>query len=298
MSGGPNSGISGLSQGISRLLTFIRFSHTLFALPFALGALFVASDGFPPLLLLLWVVLAMVFARTAAMTFNRLADWEIDKINPRTEGRHRLLSKSSAILLLVASSLLFVFVCSRINILCLLLSPVALVILFFYSLTKRFTHFSHFFLGLALALSPSAAWIAATSSVSWPPLILSAAVLFWVAGFDLVYATQDIDHDRKAGLHNLAAHLGPTAAARLSAWLHLVAFIGFVLFGLVAELAWPYTLALICMAVSLGYEHRLVGRLTSTSRPLDTGLLNQAFFSTNAIVGLFFALGSMAAVLI
>ena len=162
---------------LARVLTFIRFSHTVFALPFALGATFVAARGWPPARLLGLVVAEMVFARTAAMTFNRLADWEIDKRNPRTAGRHKLVSRGTAIGLLVVSAGAFVATAAFINWLCLVLSPVALGIVFFYSLTKRFTALSHFFLGLALGIAPIGAWLAVRGRFELPPFVLCAAVL-------------------------------------------------------------------------------------------------------------------------
>ena len=154
---------------IGRALTFIRFSHTIFAMPFALGAMLVAADGLPPARIFALIVLAMVFARTAAMTFNRLADWQIDRRNPRTENRHQLIPRAAAVILLLAGSVAFVATTWWINRLCFLLSPVALLIVFFYSLTKRFTSFSHFFLGFALAVSPVGAWLAVTGHFAWPP---------------------------------------------------------------------------------------------------------------------------------
>ena len=159
---------------VQRALTFIRFSHTVFALPFALGSMLAAAGGLPGWRIFGLILLAMVFARTAAMVFNRLADWEIDKLNPRTASRHQLVSRPIAIALLVLSAAGFVAVTWFINPLCFFLSPVALAIVFFYSLTKRFTVFTQFFLGLALAVSPVGAWLAVTGQFAWPPLILAA----------------------------------------------------------------------------------------------------------------------------
>ena len=157
---------------IGRALTFIRFSHTVFAMPFALGAMLVAASGLPSPRIFGMVVLAMVFARTSAMTFNRLADWELDKRNPRTAGRHKLVSKPVAVGMLLASSAAFIVTTWGINSLCFFLSPVALLIVFFYSLTKRFTASAQFFLGLALAVAPVGAWLAVTGSFALPPLVL------------------------------------------------------------------------------------------------------------------------------
>ena len=193
-----------MAHAIGRALQFVRFSHTIFAMPFALGAMLVAAGGWPSLKTVALIVLAMVFARTAAMCFNRVADWEIDQRNPRTVDRHRLMTRPAAIGLLVGSSVAFIATTWWINALCFWLSPVALVIVLFYSLTKRFTSFSHFFLGLALSVSPVGAWLAVRGRFDFPPLILALAVLLWVAGFDMIYATMDAEFDRIAVLHSWA----------------------------------------------------------------------------------------------
>jgi 4-hydroxybenzoate polyprenyltransferase len=275
---------------LARVLTFIRFSHTVFALPFALGAAFVAARGWPPGRLLGLVVAEMVFARTAAMTFNRLADWEIDKRNPRTAGRHKLVSRGTAIGLLVASSVAFVAAAAFINRLCLEFSPVALAILFFYSLTKRFTALSHFFLGLALGIAPIGAWMAVTGRFELPPFVLCAAVLLWVAGFDLIYATQDEEFDRRAGLRSLVVTLGTTRTLVLAQWLHLAMLVLLIVFGQVAHLGRVYEIGLGLILPALVYEHH-------TARKMDLGAINRAFFYSNAFVGLVFVGATLAAVL-
>src|SRR5437762_3451281 len=185
-----------------RFLRLIRFPHTIFALPFALGALVVAANGRPSLQTLLLVVVCMVFARTAAMLFNRLVDWSLDQRNPRTAARHLLVPKSAALFSLVLSSVGFILAAGAINRLTFMLAPVALAVIFFYSLTKRFTSATHFFLGLALAVAPVGAWIAQTGHVDLAPFVLGAGVICWVAGFDLIYATQDYDfrsEERRVG---------------------------------------------------------------------------------------------------
>jgi 4-hydroxybenzoate polyprenyltransferase len=275
---------------LSRVLAFIRFSHTIFALPFALGALFVAAGGWPTARLLGLVIAEMVFARTAAMTFNRLADWEIDRLNPRTAGRHKLVSRGMAIGLLVISAGAFVVTAAFINRICLLLSPVALVILFFYSLTKRFTALSHFFLGLALGISPIGAWLAVRGCFELPPFVLCAAVLLWVAGFDLIYATQDEEFDRKAGLRSLVVTLGTPATLMLAQWLHLAMWLLLIGFGQVARLGHVYEIGLGLILPALIYEHY-------TARKMDLGAINRAFFYSNAFVGLVFVAVTLAAVL-
>src|SRR5213080_2376063 len=199
---------SGLGGPVVRFLRLIRFSHTIFALPFALGALVVAANGRPSLRIFFFVVLCMVFARTAAMLFNRLVDWTLDQRNPRTVSRHLLVSKFVAQVLLVVSSAGFVLAAASINRLTFFLAPVALAIIFFYSVTKRFTSATHFFLGLALAIAPVGAWIAQTGRIDLAPLVLSAGVICWVAGFDLIYATQDYDFDRREGIRSLVVKLG------------------------------------------------------------------------------------------
>lgn len=274
-------------ESLSRFLTFIRFSHTVFALPFALGSMVVAADGFPGWRIFVLILLCMVFARTAAMTFNRIADWEIDKRNPRTEGRHRLLSRGSAILACVVSSMLFVFTTSLINHLCFLLSPAALAIIFFYSLTKRFTHTAQLFLGLALAVSPVGAWLAVTGSFAWPPILLAAGVLCWVAGFDMIYATQDVESDLREGLRSMVVWLGVPGALRSAGCLHLLMLAFLVAFGLSAHLGKIYWWGLLPVPCLLAYEH-------SVARTLDIARINRAFFETNALIGLLFVIVTAA----
>ncbi|MGZ5022553.1 MAG: UbiA-like polyprenyltransferase, partial [Chthoniobacterales bacterium] len=209
--------MSALTQsGAARFLRLIRFSHTIFALPFALGALLVAAKGRPSLRMLLLVLTCMVFARTSAMLFNRLIDWSLDQRNPRTAERHRLISRNSALVSLIVCMLAFIAAACAINFATGALAPFALAIVFFYSITKRFTDLSHFFLGLALAVAPVGAWIAQTERLDLAPLILGAGVICWVAGFDLIYATQDADFDRREHLHSLVVRLGIPRSLRFA----------------------------------------------------------------------------------
>lgn len=268
-------------NALTRFLHLIRFSHTIFALPFALGALLVAADGHPTLRTLALVLLCMVLARTAAMLFNRLSDWSIDQKNPRTAARHLLLTKPIAWALLVISSAAFLTASAAINRRTAILAPVALAIIFFYSLTKRFTNATHFFLGLALAVAPAGAWIAQTARLALPPLVLGAGVTCWVAGFDLIYATQDADFDRREGLHSLVVRLGIARTLRLAQWLHLLMFVSLVAFGLTAKLGIIYHSAMPLIAGALIYEHR-------SARTLDLGGINRAFFQSNAFVSALF----------
>ncbi len=266
---------------VARFLQFIRFSHTVFALPFALGALLVAADGRPSLRLLLLVLLCMVLARTAAMLFNRVADWAIDQRNPRTAGRHRLLDRATATAALIICSFAFIVSAAAINRLTALLSPVALAVIFFYSLTKRFTDFTHFFLGLALAVAPAGAWIAQTGRLDLAPLVLGFGVICWVAGFDLIYATQDFEFDREEGLRSLVVRLGIPASLHWAQWLHALMFLALLGFGLAARLSAIYFAAMPLVAAALFYEHR-------AARRLDLAAINRAFFQSNAFVSALF----------
>jgi 4-hydroxybenzoate polyprenyltransferase len=272
---------------LARFLQLIRFSHTIFALPFALGALLVAADGRPTLRTLSLVLACMVLARTAAMLFNRLVDWSIDKKNPRTAGRHRLIQKPIAWLLFGVTAAAFVVTSAAINRTTGFLAPVALVIVFFYSVTKRFTYLTHFFLGLALAIAPAGAWIAQTGRLALPPLVLGAGVVCWVAGFDLIYATQDFEFDRREGLRSLVVRLGVTRSLHLAQWLHLLMFLALILFGCAAGLGIFYYAVLPLVAGALTFEHR-------SARTLDLAGINRAFFQSNAFVSALFVAGIIA----
>lgn len=277
-------------SAVARFLQLIRFSHTIFALPFALGALFVAARGWPSARTLLLVLACMVLARTAAMLFNRLADWSIDQRNPRTATRHLLVPKPVVWTLLLLTSAGFMATAAAINRLSGLLSPVALAIIFFYSLTKRFTHATHFFLGVALAVAPAGAWIAQTGTLELPPLVLGLGVVCWVAGFDMIYATQDLEFDRREGLHSLIVKLGVARSLRVAQWLHVAMLFALVAFGAASGLTLIYYCAMPVIAAALIYEHR-------AARTLDIGAINRAFFQTNAFVSAAFLLAVAVEVL-
>jgi 4-hydroxybenzoate polyprenyltransferase len=272
---------------ITRFLRLIRFSHTIFALPFALGALVVAANGRLNMRVLLLVVACMVLARTAAMLFNRLVDWSIDQRNPRTATRHLLVSKPTGWLLLVITAFGFLLTSAAINHLTAWLAPVALAIVLFYSVTKRFTSATHFFLGLALAVAPAGAWIAQKGQLELAPLVLGAGVICWVAGFDLIYATQDADFDRREGLHSLVVGLGVAGSLRLAQWLHAFTFLAMIGFGLTANLGMFYYAAMPFIAGALIYEHR-------AARKLDIAAINRAFFQSNAFVSVLFVAAVVA----
>ena len=270
-----------LGNALNRFLRLIRFSHTIFALPFALGALVVAANGLPSVRTLLLVLVCMVCARTAAMLFNRFVDWSLDQRNPRTASRHLLLPKSVVLVALIVSSAAFLAAASAINRLTFVLSPLALAIVFFYSLTKRFTAATHFFLGLALAISPIGAWIAQRGGVDLAPFVLAIGVICWVAGFDLIYATQDFEFDRREGIRSLVVTMGISRGLRLAQLLHLLLLIALVGFGIIAKLGAIYFCAMLLVAGALIYEHR-------RARSLDVSGVNRAFFQSNAFVSAVF----------
>ncbi|HEY5974998.1 MAG TPA: UbiA-like polyprenyltransferase, partial [Geobacteraceae bacterium] len=204
---------------ITIFLEMIKFSHTIFALPFALTGALLAAQGMPDWSQLLWIVMAMVGARTAAMAMNRLIDAEIDARNPRTAGRAipaGLLGKGTVVVFIVLAVALMLYAAARLNPLCLKLAPVALFFLVLYSYCKRFTAFAHIVLGLCLAAAPVGAWVAIRGTIDLPVVLLGLAVLVWVAGFDILYALQDLEFDRQAGLHSIPVQLGVSGSLWLS----------------------------------------------------------------------------------
>jgi len=263
-------------------LELIKFSHTVFALPFALMAAIVAADGIPPARTLLWIMVAMVGARSGAMAANRLADHVLDALNPRTRDRALptgLLRRGEVIIFTVASFALFLFAASRLNPLCLKLAPFAVAVLILYPYTKRFTVLSHLVLGLALALAPLGAWIAVTGRVAAAPAVLGLAVLFWVAGFDILYAMADIDFDRTTGLHSIPARFGPAGAMAISRAFHGLTILLLLLLAFLSDLRFLYLTGVIVAAGLLLYEHLLV---------IQHGLkrLDAAFFAANGLLSI------------
>lgn len=267
---------------IKILLEMIKFEHTVFALPFALMGAFLAGRGAPDGATFAWVVLAMTGARTAAMGFNRIADRRFDAANPRTADRAlpagsvRLIE---AWLMVAVSSLLFFFACANLNRLTLWLSPLALGLTFLYSLTKRFTWLCHVVLGIALAFSPLGGWVAVRGDLAGFPWVLSLGVLFWVAGFDTVYACLDADFDRAAGLFSLPARFGRERAFKLAVCLHVVAFLLFVATGIAAHLNAFYYSGVGLTAAALFYQHLVVN-------PRDLSRIQLSFFTMNGIISL------------
>ncbi len=279
-------------QTARNYLELVKFSHTIFALPFALASMLVAAHGLPAARIFWWILAAMVTARTAAMGFNRIVDRELDARNPRTAGRELPAGKVSlpgAIGLVLISSLLFFISAWQINLLALLLSPLTLATLFLYSFCKRFTSLSHFVLGLCLGIAPVGAWVAVTGTIEAAPCVLCAAIIAWVAGFDIIYATMDAEFDRAAGLNSMVTKLGVARALNLARGTHLL-FLAFLLaFGWLSGLGALYFGAVALIGGFVFYEHLLV-------RPDDLRRVNAAFFTVNGAISAFFLVAVAASV--
>ncbi|NOY53220.1 MAG: UbiA family prenyltransferase [Deltaproteobacteria bacterium] len=262
------------------LLRMIKFSHTVFALPFALMGAVLAARGLPSGHVLFWILMAMIGARTLAMTFNRLVDRKIDAANPRTADREMprgIVTLPQAVWMIVGSLLLFVFACARLNPLCLMLSPFALLVILGYSFTKRFTAYSHLVLGLSLAIAPVGAWIAVRGNLELPVLLIGLAVFFWVAGFDILYAIQDIDFDRKAGLYSLPGRVGVGSSLVIARIFHLLTVVLLTLEIPMLSLGIYYLAGLAIVSGLLFYEHAII-------REDDLSRLDMAFFKMNGYI--------------
>ena len=263
-------------------LDMIKFEHTVFALPFAFIGALLGRKGLPTLWQAAWIIAAMVGGRSAAMTFNRIVDLRYDAMNPRTSGRalpRGTLSMQFAVGFTVIMSALFVFSALQLNSLCFYLSFPTLAILLSYSYTKRFTSFSHIVLGFAVGSAPLAAWLAVRGEFAWPPVMLSAAVMFWVAGFDLIYALQDIEFDRKAKLFSLPSRYGIGPALRVSTLFHLATILLLIGTAKLTNLGWIAYGGIAVVAGILYWEHRLV-------TPEDLSRVNVAFFNLNGYISI------------
>jgi 4-hydroxybenzoate polyprenyltransferase len=260
----------------------IKFEHTLFALPFAFIGALLAQKGLPSAWQILWIVLAMVGGRSAAMTFNRIVDLRYDRLNPRTSGRalpRGTLSIQFAVAFTVAMAALFILSAWQLNSLCFYLSFPTLAILLSYSYTKRFTALSHIALGFAVGSAPLAAWLAVRGEFAWPPILLSASVMFWVAGFDLIYALQDVEFDRKEKLFSLPARFGIAPALRVSMLFHALTVLLLAGTAMLASLGWIAYAGIAIVAGILYWEHRLV-------TPQDLSRINVAFFNLNGYISI------------
>jgi 4-hydroxybenzoate polyprenyltransferase len=264
------------------LLEMIKFEHTVFALPFAFMGAFLSARGVPGPATLAWIVLAMVGARTCAMGFNRIVDRKFDEANPRTASRAlpaKTVKLSEAWVMVILAGAVFFFACYNLNQLTLILSPFALALTLFYSLTKRFTWLCHVFLGVALAFSPLGGWVAVSGTLQNYPFVLSAGVLFWVAGFDTVYACLDADFDAQSGLFSLPSRFGRRNAFRIAVLFHVIAFALFVLTGIIAGLNYFYYIGILFTGAALFYQHFVV-------TPRDLSKIQLSFFTLNGLISL------------
>ncbi|HXE05964.1 MAG TPA: UbiA-like polyprenyltransferase [Bryobacteraceae bacterium] len=265
-------------------LEMIKWEHSIFALPFALTAALLAANGLPAVRILVWILVAMVAARSCAMAFNRWADADLDAANPRTRNRAipaGLLSRQFVLGFTILAALIFVWAAAELNRLTLYLSPVVLLVLLGYSYTKRFTRWSHLVLGVALGLAPAAAWIAVRGNLDPRILVLTASVTLWVGGFDVLYACQDYEHDLAAGLRSLPQAVGIPAAFWSARTMH-VAMLGLLIwFGVLFQFEWAGWLGVTAVAVLLAYEHAIVS-------PRNLRRLNAAFFTMNGVIAMVF----------
>ena len=276
------------------IFDMIKFEHTIFALPFAIMSAFIASDGLPPLDKCRWILAAMVGARSCAMAFNRLVDAKIDGTNPRTAMRAipaGLITTGSVWIFTVVSAALLVFSAYKLNPLAFALSPLALGITMGYSYAKRFTSLSHFWLGLSLSIAPIGAWIAVEGGFAWTPMLLGLSVLLWTAGFDIIYACQDFEFDRRTRLHSIPARFGIRRALWLSAVLHLITVSILVGLAVLPSLGALYLIGVGVVTLILVYEHAIV-------TPNNLSRVNLAFFTLNGMVSLVLSVLSVADLLI
>ncbi|MGH9651396.1 MAG: UbiA-like polyprenyltransferase [Terriglobales bacterium] len=282
----PPASPRGFLGRIRVTLEMIKFEHSIFALPFALTGAMLARRGLPAWRELVWIIVAMVGARSAAMTFNRIADLKLDALNPRTQARALpagQLSLGFAIAFTMGSCALLVLAAWQLNPLAFALSPVVIVILLGYSFTKRFTILSHLILGLCLGMSPAAAWIALRGDLSVSVLLLGAAVMLWVAGFDIIYACQDVEFDHSLGLHSIPRRYGIRVALWISALLHVGTLALLIAVVRMENLGWIAAGGLAAVAALLAYEHSLV-------KPRDLSRVNAAFFTVNGFISILFFL--------
>ncbi|HEY5369806.1 MAG TPA: UbiA-like polyprenyltransferase [Hanamia sp.] len=278
------------SEGVSNYLSLVKFAHTIFAMPFALIGFFYGLKTIdynlqrPWWLLFILVILCMVFARSAAMAFNRWLDAEYDAKNPRTAIREipgGIIPKKHALTFVVFNCLAFVLTTYFINALCLVLAPVALFVILFYSYTKRFTPLCHLVLGLGLSLSPIGAFIAVTGYFALVPVLFSFSVLFWVSGFDIIYALQDEEFDKENNLSSIPSWLGAARALRVSECLHALSALSVIAVGMVGDFSWLYWIGVSLFVFFLIYQHLLV-------KPKDLSKVNKAFFSSNGVASVVF----------
>ena len=272
------------SRTISKIRTYgelVMFSHTLFSLPFAMIAMFLAANGLPENRIIFWIIVALFAGRNGANSLNRYIDARIDVKNPRTAGRHIPAGKVRAIdalLIAIFCFVIFVVAAAQINRLCLYLSPIAIFLFCLYSYTKRFTWLCHIVLGVTCAGAPVGAWIAVTESISYIPILFAVAVTLWIAGFDIIYGTQDIDFDRKEGLFSIPSRFGLKNSLRIAASFHIIMWLLLLSFFFTTQLSWIYLAGVIISGILLTAEHRIIS-------PSHRHKMDVASYHINQIIG-------------
>jgi len=279
----------GMIKSVHNYLTLIKFSHTVFALPFALLAMILAFREISvmslqtlPVMTIVWIILAMVGARSGAMGFNRLVDRKWDAENPRTANRPSAtgeISPTQMVLMILISFALLIYAAWKLNITAFYLSPVAIFLVCFYSYSKRFTSYSHLFLGIAIGAAPIAAWIAVTGGISPTSLILGSSVFTWIGGFDILYALQDLDFDKKVGLHSIPVHFGVKNSLLIARGLHLITAILWIWLAVIESLNYIFYLGVAVSCILLFLEHKLL-------KPNNLSGINIAFFNLNAVISI------------
>lgn len=275
-------GSKGLLKRISVIFELIKFSHTIFSLPFVIMSIFVAANGVPSTRQTLIIIFAVTMARSCAMSFNRLIDTKFDGSNKRTAYRvtyQRFIGRSFLWFFAITCAVLFVISAGLLNKLSLYMTPLALIVLFGYSYTKRFTNASHFVLGAALGMAPIGAWVGITGEIGLPAVVIGFAVLFWTAGFDVIYACQDFDHDKMMGLFSIPKRFGIKTALTISLFLHILTVLLLFSLNLYTDLGYIYFIGVCGVTGLLFYEHTLV-------KPQDLSKINIAFFSVNGMISI------------
>lgn len=271
----------------------VMFSHTLFSLPFAATSMMWAANGFPSFKVIFWIIVAFVGGRTGANALNRLIDKDIDAKNPRTSQRHMplgIVKDYEVIILSIVSFLLMALAAYKLNSLCLKLLPLAIVLFIFYSYTKRFTYFCHIILGIACGGAPVGAWIAVTGEIGWPSLVLGAAVMLWVAGFDIIYGSLDYEFDKKEGLYSIPVRFGIKYALEISAFFHFVVILIFIYLGFLMNMGFLYLSGVAIAAILLYIEHRIVS-------PQNLSNVKIASYSINEVISIVFFIFTAADIL-
>lgn len=281
-----------LIANVALLCRMVKIEHSIFALPFAYMGAFAAAGGLPKAMDLILLTIAMVCVRSFAMTYNRIVDVHYDRLNPRTANRHMVTGEITAFQawsFCGVMALGFVFSTAGMNMLCLTLSPLALFVAAFYSYTKRFTWLCHFVLGLILAMAPVGGYLCVTGAFDLAPVLLAGAVLFWAAGFDILYACQDVEFDTRYGLHSVPVAFGIPTGLVLASGCHVNTVIFLALAGFAFHFAWPWFAVVLAVAALLYWEHTLI-------KPDDLTRLNLAFFAINGLIAVFLFLGVLAAI--